>query len=70
MYNTKNYMTQGGEELHIGGKIVFESGASFGGGLIPNQADSTADTVAKLKTDFNALLAALKASGLMAPDAD
>ena len=70
MYNTKNYMTQGGEELHIGGKIVFESGASFGGSLIPNQADSTADTVAKLKTDFNALLAALKASGLMAPDAD
>ena len=33
-----------------------------------NQAASTADTVAKLKTDFNALLEALKDAGLMASD--
>lgn len=34
-----------------------------------NQAASTADTVAKLKTDFNTLLAALKTAGLMEADA-
>lgn len=33
---------------------------------MPTQADSTATTVAGLKTDFNALLAKLKASGAMA----
>ena len=26
-YNTKNYTEQGGETTHIGGKLVFESGA-------------------------------------------
>lgn len=33
---------------------------------MPNQADSTADTVAKLVTDFNALLKKLQDAGLMA----
>ena len=33
-----------------------------------NQADSEATTVAGLVTDFNALLAKLKAAGLMADD--
>lgn len=33
-----------------------------------NQADSTATTVADLKTDVNALLAKLKAAGLMVAD--
>ena len=33
-----------------------------------NQADSEATTVANLKTDFNALLAKLKAAGLMEAD--
>lgn len=32
---------------------------------MPAQADSTAATVADLRTDFNALLAALKTAGLM-----
>lgn len=67
-YNAKNYIAQGGEDLHIGGKLVFDSGAKFGGNLIANQAASTADTVAKLKTDFNALLEALKTAGLMEAD--
>ena len=67
-YTVKNYTEQGGEVTHIGGELVFDTGAKFGGGLIPNQADSTADTVAKLKTDFNTLLAALKTAGLMAAD--
>lgn len=69
-YNTLNYTEQGGSVTHIGGKLVFEGDGSFGGALIPNQADSTADTVAKIKTDFNTLLAALKACGLMEADAD
>lgn len=34
-----------------------------------NQADSTATTVANLKSDFNSLLAKLKAAGLMEADA-
>lgn len=60
-YNTKNYMEQGGEVLHIGGKLEFD-------GIMPNTAASTADTVVKLKNDFNALLVALKNAGLMAGD--
>lgn len=37
--------------------------------LAENQADSTASTVASLTDDFNALLAKLKAAGVMAADA-
>ncbi len=36
--------------------------------LAANQADSTASTVAGLKDDLNALLAKLKAAGIMAAD--
>ena len=71
-YNVKNYTEQGGDVTHIGGKLVFEEGASVEGlpGSTPaeNQASSTAATVAALKDDFNALLAKLKAVGLMAAD--
>ena len=73
-YNTKNYTEQGGDVTHIGGRLVFEKGASVEGlpGSAPaeNQADSTAATVAALKDDFNDLLAKLKAAGLMAADED
>lgn len=69
-YNALNYTEQGGAVTHIGGSLVFENGASIGGGVIANQPASTADTVAKLVTDFNTLLSSLKASGLMAADAD
>ena len=71
-YNVKNYTEQGGDVTHIGGKLVFEEGASVEG--LPcstpaeNQAASTAATVAALKDDFNALLANLKEAGLMAAD--
>ena len=71
-YNVKNYTEQGGDVTHIGGKLVFEEGASVEGhpGSTPaeNQAASTAATVAALKDDFNALLAKLKEAGLMAAD--
>ena len=48
----------GGEgQLILGGKAIAPAA---------NQEDSTATTIADLKTDFNALLAKLKAAGLMA----
>ena len=68
-YNAKNYTEQGGEVTHIGGKLVIdERGSVEGLPIAENQEDSTASTIADLKTDFNALLAKLKAAGLMAAD--
>ena len=71
MYNSKNYSEQGGDVLHIGGELIFDEGAKFGGGLIPNQeAESPgSDTVAKVRTSLNALLTKLKNAGIMAGDA-
>ena len=70
-YNSKNYFAHGGEQLVIGGKLTFLDGAeveNFPGstsgtaasGTAPYVADSEAATVANLKNDFNALLAALR----------
>ena len=68
-YNAKNYTEQGGEVTHIGGKLVIDEGGSVEGlPIAENQEDSTASTIADLKTDFNALLTKLKATGLMAAD--
>jgi len=68
-YNSKNYMEQGGEKWIIGGTLEVLPGASVTGlPVAENQADSTATDVAGLVTDFNALLAKLKAAGLMAAD--
>ena len=79
---TRNYFAHGGNELVIGGKLTFLEGATVEGGdglfdstdeagLSPAayQADSTASTVAALKEDFNALLAALRTAGLMEAEA-
>jgi len=66
-YNAKNYTEQGGEVTHIGGKLVFDG--ENAGGLMPNQAKSTATSVADVKGDLNALLLKLKNAGLMAGDA-
>lgn len=72
MSTTKNYTEQGGNVTHIGGKLVFDEGASVEGlpGSTPaeNQAESAATTVAALKEDFNTLLSKLKAAGLMTAD--
>lgn len=77
---TKNYHAHGGGEWVIGGKLTFLPGATVEGGdglfgesdpgftQMPNQAASTATTIALLKDDFNSLLAALKTAGLMAAD--
>ena len=79
--NTHNYFANGGNELVIGGKLTFLPGATVEGaeGLfdlpsastpasptMPYIADSEATTVAALKDNFNALLAALRTAGLMA----
>ena len=75
-YNTKNYFAHGGEQLVIGGKLTFLDGAeveNFPGntsgnaasGTAPYVADSEATTVANLKNDFNALLAALRTVGVL-----
>lgn len=78
--NTHNYFAHGGNELVIGGKLTFLPGATVEGGedlfvQTPSAqmayiADSEAGTVAALREDYNKLLSALKAAGLMtdAPD--
>ena len=78
-YNSKNYFAHGGGELGIGGKLTFLDGAeveNFPGstssgtaGGKPYVADSEATTVANLKNDFNALLAALRTAGVLASSA-
>ncbi len=68
-YNVKNYTEQSGETTVIGGTLEIKEGASVTG--LPkaeNQIDSTATTIADLKTDFNSLLSKLKSSGLMEDD--
>ena len=77
--NTHNYFAQGGNELVIGGKLTFLPGAIIEGGddlvgqsepasQIAYIADSEATTIAALKDDFNALLAAIRTAGLMVTD--
>lgn len=69
-YNTKNYTEQGGDKTVIGGELAVtaEGKITFDGTELKPaaiQADSTATEVAGLVSDFNALLAKLKAAGLM-----
>ena len=79
---TRNYFAHGGNELVIGGKLTFLEGATVEGGeglfdspaeesspLLAYQADSTATSASGLKEDFNALLAKLRAAGLMPAEA-
>ncbi len=68
-YNIKNYTEQGGEKTVIGGVLELkEKAILIGFPKAENQADSTATTVADLKSDFNSLLSKLKSSGLMEDD--
>ncbi len=76
-YNVKNYTEQGGGrtviggELVVTGKLTLAEGAELDGlPAAENQADSTATTIADLKSDLNALIAKLKTAGLMLPDGD
>ena len=66
MSNVKNYTEQGGEKTVIGGSLIIEEGATVEG--LPSavaQADSVASTIAALVIDFNALLAKLRAAGII-----
>lgn len=75
---TRNYHAHGGNEWVIGGKLTFLPGAVVEGaqGLfdlpagegqpLSYMAPSEATTIAVLREDFNALLAALQEAGLMA----
>ena len=73
-YSAKNYMEQGGDKWVIGGALEIKEGATITGlpvAEIPqaaNQANSVATDVTTLVTDFNGLLAKLKAAGLMTAD--
>ena len=74
--NTHNYFANGGNELVIGGQLTFLPGATIEGGddlftpslpfdQIAYVPDSEATTIAALKDDYNALLAAIRNAGLM-----
>lgn len=73
MSNVKNYHIQGGKKWVVEGELELIGGGRLlfnGSELKPvaGQADSEADTIAKLKTDFNALLTRLYLAGLMIAD--
>jgi hypothetical protein len=69
MSNVKNYTEQGADITVIGGSLVIKEGATVEG--LPSaeaQADSVASTIAALVIDFNALLAKLRAAGIIKPE--
>ena len=80
--NCKNYATDGGNRLVIGGTLEVLDTATVTGlqtgyaspetaGSVyqaTNQAESAATTIADLKSDFNALLLKMKDAGIMAAD--
>ncbi|HEY9062516.1 MAG TPA: Head fiber protein [Pseudobacteroides sp.] len=73
MNTTKNYHKDDGDVFVVGGEIsvVDEGKLTFDGTALKpaaNQADSSASTIADLRSDFNSLLTKLKASGLMLVD--
>jgi len=66
MSNVKNYKEQGGDVTVIGGTLIIEEGATLVGlPAADAQADSVASAIAALVIDFNALLAKLRAAGLL-----
>lgn len=70
MSNVKNYTDQGGDTTVIGGILDIVTGGKLafaGTEMKPAvaQADSVASTIAGLVVDFNALLAKLRAAGLV-----
>jgi hypothetical protein len=70
LYNSKNYSTDGGDKLVIGGTLQIEQGAKVIGldnasNKLDFQANSTATTVKELIQDFNKLLANLQNANMM-----
>ena len=75
-YQPRNYTAQGGKETVIGGKVTFLPGAEVVGlpaaVLMPKVSalpDSDAKSIAQLREDYNALLGALRAAGILASEA-
>ena len=80
--NCKNYLTDGGDRLVIGGTLEVLDTATVTGMQLDyatdqtagsvyqatNQSESAATTIADLKSDFNALLLKMKNAGIMAAD--
>lgn len=67
-FNVKNYQ-ESCDKLVIGGELELKEGATLSGfPKASNQANSTAETVTALVTDFNNLLSKLKSAGLMESD--
>ena len=80
--NCTNYATDGGDRLVIGGTLEVLDTATVTGlqtgyateqtaGSVyqaTNQTESTATTIADLKSDFNALMQKLKDAGIMSAD--
>ena len=76
-HTARNFHAHGGNEWVVGGKLTFLPGATVegaeglfdlplgGGASLPYIAESEAATVAALRSDFNALLLALREAGLM-----
>lgn len=74
-YQPRNYTAQGGKETVIGGKVTFLPGAEVVGlpaaVLMPKVSalpNSDAKSVAQLREDYNALLGALRAAGILASE--
>lgn len=69
-YNTKNYTEQNGEVTHIGGKLIIEDGAVVEGldAASFEQAAAVADATDDAVTTVNALLASLRAAGILAAE--
>ena len=75
-YQSRNYIAHGGRETVIGGKLTFLPGATVEGlnealsmPKAPFLPNSEATTVAALREDFNALLSAFRAAGLVEAEA-
>ena len=74
-YQPRNYTAHGGKETVIGGKVTFLPGAEVVGlpaaVLMPKVSalpDSDAKSVAQLREDYNTLLGALRAAGILASE--
>lgn len=66
-HNCKNYKTDGGDTLVIGGKLVIEDGATVQGGGFDQLAPATADALGGVKIGDNITV---DAAGVIAvPDA-
>ena len=66
----KNYAEQGGDKWVVNGSLEITAEGELVLDGVPltravNQAESAATTIADLKADFNALLAKLRAAGIM-----